>query len=233
MILNFEIIITGRNIRYCSSVPRPAFVISMRYEHYILRKIYSNIRVFKLFEAVTHSAEDCGEGSIIFQIYNEHTGTLTKEYDSNNSPGNHIRHPALRYVQRLLACTVFSRQEEGKAQKDELFMLDPMLHAQPIDTRIKDNEDVLPLAKTMSLRKARPLARVSIPHEPPYPPHTSEARPSTLIETKLNYLLTSVGDIKIEKKEIKEQLTSMSMFLGILSNWIQSGGFSNPPCFSP
>ncbi|KAL2936883.1 LETM1 domain-containing protein LETM2 mitochondrial [Bienertia sinuspersici] len=172
--------------------------------------------------AVTHSAEDCGEGSIIFQIYNEHTWTLTKQYDSNNRPGNHIRHPALRYVQRLLACTVFSRQEEGKAQKDELMA--------PHFSVSRTMKMCYPLLK---LCKARPLARVSIPHEPPYPPHTSEARPSTPIETKLNYLLTLVGDIKIEQKEIKEQLTSMSMFLGILSNWIQSGGFSNPPCFSP
>uniref|UniRef100_A0A803MF42 Arabidopsis retrotransposon Orf1 C-terminal domain-containing protein n=1 Tax=Chenopodium quinoa TaxID=63459 RepID=A0A803MF42_CHEQI len=56
--------------------------------------------------------------------------TLTddREYDSNNSPGNHIRHPALRYVQRLLSCTVFGRYEGGKARKDELFMLDRMLH---------------------------------------------------------------------------------------------------------
>ncbi|KAL2941179.1 Histone-lysine N-methyltransferase SETD2 [Bienertia sinuspersici] len=293
--------------------------------------------------AVTHSGEGCGEGSIIFQSYNEeHTWTLTKfnevlglpnggprltskywsadpiwrlltddsEYDSNNSPGNHIRHPALRYVQRLLACTVFGRQEGSKARKDELFMLDRMLHAQPIDTGaflikqmrdlayksttsgaivlgglitpialylghrerlekeesiegidaldipacalmnwivkkdgttlwcIKENEDVLPPAGTMSSRveenwsfgKARPLARVSTPHATLDPPHTSEARPSTPIETKLNYLLTSVGDIKIEQKE---QLSSMSTFLGTLSNWIQSGGFLNPPCFSP
>uniref|UniRef100_A0A803LA75 Arabidopsis retrotransposon Orf1 C-terminal domain-containing protein n=2 Tax=Chenopodium quinoa TaxID=63459 RepID=A0A803LA75_CHEQI len=62
--------------------------------------------------------------------------TLTddREYDSNNSPGNHIRHPALRYVQRLLSCTVFGRYEGGKARKDELFMLDRMLHGQPINT---------------------------------------------------------------------------------------------------
>uniref|UniRef100_A0A803MFB6 Arabidopsis retrotransposon Orf1 C-terminal domain-containing protein n=1 Tax=Chenopodium quinoa TaxID=63459 RepID=A0A803MFB6_CHEQI len=118
-------------------------------------------------DAVTHSAEGCGEGSITFQLYNEeHTWTLTKfnevlglpnegprltskywsadpiwrtltddrEYDSNNSPGNHIRHPALRYVQRLLSCTVFGRYEGGKARKDELFMLDRMLHGQPINT---------------------------------------------------------------------------------------------------
>uniref|UniRef100_A0A803N511 Arabidopsis retrotransposon Orf1 C-terminal domain-containing protein n=1 Tax=Chenopodium quinoa TaxID=63459 RepID=A0A803N511_CHEQI len=62
--------------------------------------------------------------------------TLTddREYDSNNSPGNHIRHPSLRYVQRLLSCTVFGRYEGGKARKDELFMLDRMLHGQPINT---------------------------------------------------------------------------------------------------
>uniref|UniRef100_A0A803MK17 Arabidopsis retrotransposon Orf1 C-terminal domain-containing protein n=2 Tax=Chenopodium quinoa TaxID=63459 RepID=A0A803MK17_CHEQI len=66
--------------------------------------------------------------------------TLTddREYDSNNSPGNHIRHHALRYVQRLLSCTVFGRYEGGKARKDELFMLDRMLHGQPINTGHKE-----------------------------------------------------------------------------------------------
>lgn len=38
------------------------------------------------------------------------------------------------YIQRLLANTVFGRQEGGKARKDELFMIHQMLHAQPIDT---------------------------------------------------------------------------------------------------
>uniref|UniRef100_A0A803MAN2 Arabidopsis retrotransposon Orf1 C-terminal domain-containing protein n=1 Tax=Chenopodium quinoa TaxID=63459 RepID=A0A803MAN2_CHEQI len=54
------------------------------------------------------------------------------------SPANHIRHPALRYVQRLLVNTIFGRQEGSKARKDELFMICQMLHAQPIDTGLKE-----------------------------------------------------------------------------------------------
>uniref|UniRef100_A0A803NB29 Uncharacterized protein n=1 Tax=Chenopodium quinoa TaxID=63459 RepID=A0A803NB29_CHEQI len=50
------------------------------------------------------------------------------------SPTNHIHHPTLGYVQRLLANTVFGLQERSKSRKDELFMIYQMLHAQPFDT---------------------------------------------------------------------------------------------------
>lgn len=50
------------------------------------------------------------------------------------------------------------------------------------------------------------------------------------IEKALAELQASVDSrIKDDQKEMKEQLISMSTFLGTLSTWIQSGGFSNLP----
>ncbi|KAL2900971.1 Lethal(2) giant larvae protein-like protein SRO7, partial [Bienertia sinuspersici] len=57
-----------------------------------------------------------------------------KEFDSKKSSSSHIRHPAHRYVHKALANTVFSREENSKVRKDEVCMLDHMLHVKAINT---------------------------------------------------------------------------------------------------
>uniref|UniRef100_A0A803MXX0 Arabidopsis retrotransposon Orf1 C-terminal domain-containing protein n=1 Tax=Chenopodium quinoa TaxID=63459 RepID=A0A803MXX0_CHEQI len=89
------------------------------------------------------------------------TGEST--YDSKMSPTNHIRHPALRYVQRLLANTVFGRQEGSKARKDELFMIYQMLHAQPTDTGAFLIKQMKELANTTTKKGAIVLGGLITP----------------------------------------------------------------------
>ncbi|KAL2931749.1 Fe/S biogenesis protein NfuA, partial [Bienertia sinuspersici] len=48
--------------------------------------------------------------------------------------GNYIRHPAIRYIQRLLACTVLGRHDGGNNCKDDLYFIHHMLQAREIDT---------------------------------------------------------------------------------------------------
>ncbi|KMS98576.1 hypothetical protein BVRB_4g092630 [Beta vulgaris subsp. vulgaris] len=241
------------------------------------------------------------------------TGATT--YDSKMSPANHIRHPALRYVQRLLANTVFGRQEGSKARKDELFMIYQMLHALPIDTGaffikqmkelattttkkgaivlgglitpialhlghkerllkeesivgsdcidipacslmgwirrregttlwcIQNDEDELPCREALSLRDkanwsfggAHPRTRIPILPDPVVMPSVFHGAglSSTLTEKALVELQTSIDGNRNEQKAIQERLTSISTFLGTISTWIQSGGFSPPPCSFP
>ncbi|KMT11607.1 hypothetical protein BVRB_5g109210 [Beta vulgaris subsp. vulgaris] len=55
-------------------------------------------------------------------------------YDSSSSSIKSTRHPALRYILKVLSNTIFGRQEGSKVRQDELFMLHHMLYATPIDT---------------------------------------------------------------------------------------------------
>ncbi|KAL2894718.1 DNA polymerase III PolC-type [Bienertia sinuspersici] len=55
------------------------------------------------------------------------------DFDSKGSSNSLIRHPALRYVHKVLANTIFGREENSKVRRDEIYMLEHMLHAKPID----------------------------------------------------------------------------------------------------
>ncbi|KNA23895.1 hypothetical protein SOVF_020210 [Spinacia oleracea] len=59
--------------------------------------------------------------------------TGENDYDSKESSITSVRHPALRYILKVFASTIFGRKEWGKVRKAELYMLYHMLHAQPID----------------------------------------------------------------------------------------------------
>lgn len=60
--------------------------------------------------------------------------SVESNYDSSLSSLLSTRHPALRYTLKVLSNTIFGRQEGSKVRQDDLFMLEHMLHASPIDT---------------------------------------------------------------------------------------------------
>ncbi|KAL2925981.1 Very-long-chain 3-oxoacyl-CoA reductase [Bienertia sinuspersici] len=55
-------------------------------------------------------------------------------WNKDGVKGNYIRHPAIRYIQRLLACTVLGRHDGGNNRKDDLYFIHHMLQAREIDT---------------------------------------------------------------------------------------------------
>ncbi|KAL2921152.1 hypothetical protein RDABS01_012643, partial [Bienertia sinuspersici] len=55
------------------------------------------------------------------------------DFDSKGCLNYLIRHPALRYVHKVLANTIFGHEENSKVRRDEIYMLEHMLHAKPID----------------------------------------------------------------------------------------------------
>ncbi|KAL2930252.1 putative RNA methyltransferase, partial [Bienertia sinuspersici] len=66
--------------------------------------------------------------------FDDDTILTSKEYDSKGGSSSDIQHQALRYVHRALASTIFGYEEKSKVQRDEVYMLDHMLHAKPINT---------------------------------------------------------------------------------------------------
>lgn len=55
-------------------------------------------------------------------------------WNKDGVKGSFIRHPAIRYVQRLLSCIVLGRHDGGDVRKDDVFFIDSMLHAKEINT---------------------------------------------------------------------------------------------------
>uniref|UniRef100_A0A803N4U3 Uncharacterized protein n=1 Tax=Chenopodium quinoa TaxID=63459 RepID=A0A803N4U3_CHEQI len=108
---------------------------------------------------------------------------------------------------------------------------------------IRNEEDELPPREALSLRDktncsfdgAHPRTRTQILPELVLAPYVSNgaSSSSTLTEKALADLHTSIDKINNEQREIKEQLASISTFLGTLSTWIQSGGSQNLPRFPP
>jgi len=58
---------------------------------------------------------------------------LTK-YNSRFNKASNIHNPVLRYLQRVMACTIWGRKELGTTRTNELFMLWAMLNNRPVNT---------------------------------------------------------------------------------------------------
>jgi len=63
----------------------------------------------------------------------EHITGLT-QYNSRSNKASNIHNPVLRYLQRVMACTIWGRKELGTTRTDEIFMLWAMLHDRPVNT---------------------------------------------------------------------------------------------------
>jgi len=60
--------------------------------------------------------------------------TGLEQYNSRSNKASNIHNPMLRYLQRVMACTIWGRKEVGTMRTDELFMLFAMLYDRPVDT---------------------------------------------------------------------------------------------------
>jgi len=56
------------------------------------------------------------------------------QYNSRFNKASNIHNPVLRYLQRIMACTIWGRKEVETTRTDELFMLWAMLNNCPINT---------------------------------------------------------------------------------------------------
>jgi len=56
------------------------------------------------------------------------------EYNTRSNKASNIHNPVLRYLQRVMACTICGRKELGTTRTDELFMLWAMHHNRPVNT---------------------------------------------------------------------------------------------------
>jgi hypothetical protein len=56
------------------------------------------------------------------------------QYVSRSNKASNIHNPVLRYLQRVMACTIWGRKEVGTCRTDEIFMLWAMLHNYPVNT---------------------------------------------------------------------------------------------------
>jgi len=56
------------------------------------------------------------------------------QYNTRFNKAGNIHNPVLRYLQRVMACTIWGRKELGTTRTDELFMLWAMLHDRPVNT---------------------------------------------------------------------------------------------------
>jgi len=56
------------------------------------------------------------------------------QYKSSSNKASSIHNPVLRYLQRVMACTIWGRKEVGTSRIDELFMLWAMLSDRPVNT---------------------------------------------------------------------------------------------------
>jgi len=57
-----------------------------------------------------------------------------EQYNSHSNKASNIHNPVLRYLQRVMACTIWGRKEVGPTRTDELFMLWAMLYDHPVNT---------------------------------------------------------------------------------------------------
>jgi len=55
-------------------------------------------------------------------------------YNTRSNKASNIHNPVLRYLQRVMACTIWGRKELGTTRTDELFMLWAMLNNRPVNT---------------------------------------------------------------------------------------------------
>jgi len=55
-------------------------------------------------------------------------------YNASSNKASNIYNPVLRYLQRVMACTILGGKEVGPTRTDELFMLWAMLNKQPVNT---------------------------------------------------------------------------------------------------
>lgn len=60
--------------------------------------------------------------------------TGVSNYVPRANKASNIHNPVLRYLQRVMACTIWGRTELGNTRTDELFMLWAMLHNHPVNT---------------------------------------------------------------------------------------------------
>ena len=60
--------------------------------------------------------------------------TGLRQYNPRNNKASNIHNPVLRYLQRVMACTIWGRKEVGTTRTDELFMLWAMLSNNPVNT---------------------------------------------------------------------------------------------------
>ena len=56
------------------------------------------------------------------------------QFVSRANKASNIHNPVLRYLQRVMACTIWGRTELGNTRTDELFMLWAMLYNHPVNT---------------------------------------------------------------------------------------------------
>ena len=56
------------------------------------------------------------------------------QYNSCSNKASNIQNPVLRYLQRVMSCTIWGRKEVGATRTDELFMLWAMLSNNPVNT---------------------------------------------------------------------------------------------------
>jgi len=56
------------------------------------------------------------------------------QYNSHSNKASNIHNPVLRYLQRVMSCTIWGRKEVGTTRTDELFMLWAMLSNNPVNT---------------------------------------------------------------------------------------------------
>jgi len=56
------------------------------------------------------------------------------QYNSRSNKASNIHNPVLRYLQRVMACTIWGRKELGTTRTYELFMLWAMLNNRPMNT---------------------------------------------------------------------------------------------------
>jgi len=56
------------------------------------------------------------------------------QYNSRSNKASYIHNPVLRYIQRVMACTIWGRKEVGPTRTNELFMLWVMLYDCPVNT---------------------------------------------------------------------------------------------------
>jgi len=56
------------------------------------------------------------------------------QYNSRSNKASNIHNPVLRYIQRVMACTIWGRKEVGTTTTDEFFMLWATLKNRPVNT---------------------------------------------------------------------------------------------------
>jgi hypothetical protein len=60
--------------------------------------------------------------------------TGLEQYNSRSYTASNIHNPMLRYLQRVMVCTIWGRKEVGTTRTDELFMLWAMLYNNHVNT---------------------------------------------------------------------------------------------------